>query len=70
MESQLLVAEELAELLRVHRQRIYELVRSGKLPAIRVGERQYRFSADAVRRWIEEGGSIRTIKGGDDSGKK
>ncbi|HMO82319.1 MAG TPA: helix-turn-helix domain-containing protein [Pyrinomonadaceae bacterium] len=59
MEKRLLVADEVAELLRVDRQRVYELVRTRKIPVIRLGERQYRFSADAVSRWLEDGGAIR-----------
>jgi excisionase family DNA binding protein len=58
METRLLVADEVAEMLRVDRQRIYELVRTRKIPVIRLGERQYRFSADAVRQWLENGGSV------------
>jgi excisionase family DNA binding protein len=57
MDGRLLVANEVAGILRIDKQRLYELVRTGKIPVIRLGERQYRFSADAVRRWIEDGGS-------------
>lgn len=57
MERQILVADEVAELLRVDRQRVYELVRRNAIPVIRVGERQYRFDAEAIRQWIERGGS-------------
>jgi len=57
MEKQILVAEEVAELLRVDKQRVYELVRTRKIPVIRVGERQYRFDSGAIRRWLERGGS-------------
>ena len=58
MEKQILVADEVAELLRVDRQRIYELVRRGAIPVIRIGQRQYRFNADAIKQWIERGGSV------------
>lgn len=57
MEKQILVAEEVAELLRVDKQRIYELIRSDRIPFIRVGERQYRFSVHAIDQWIKDGGS-------------
>ncbi len=57
MEQKILVADEVAELLRVDKQRVYELVRTKQIPFIKLGERQYRFSADAVRRWLEGGGS-------------
>lgn len=57
MEKQILVAEEVAELLRVDKQRIYELVRTRRIPVIRVGDRQYRFSRIAITQWLEQGGN-------------
>ena len=57
MEQQILIADEVAEILRVDRQRVYELVRRNKIPVIRLGERQYRFAADAIHAWIANGGS-------------
>lgn len=57
MEREILVADEVAEMLRVDRQRVYELARRNAIPVIRLGERQYRFDAEAIRRWIERGGS-------------
>jgi len=58
MERQILVADEVAEMLRVDRQRVYELARRNAIPVIRVGERQYRFDAEAIRQWIERGGNV------------
>ena len=58
MERQILIADEVAEMLRVDRQRVYELVRREAIPVIRLGERQYRFDAEAIRQWIERGGSV------------
>lgn len=58
MEQELLIAGEVAKLLRVDRQRIYELARTHSIPVIRVGERQYRFDAEAIRNWIEKGGTV------------
>lgn len=66
MERQILVADEVAEMLRVDRQRVYELVRRNAIPVIRVGERQYRFDAEAIRQWIERGGSIANSERGGD----
>jgi excisionase family DNA binding protein len=57
MDKQILVADEVAEILRVDRQRVYELVRRKAIPVIRLGERQYRFDAEAIRQWIVRGGS-------------
>lgn len=56
MERKILVADEVAEWLRVDRQRVYELARRNSIPVIRLGERQYRFDAEAIRQWIERGG--------------
>lgn len=64
MDKQILVADEVAEMLRVDRQRVYELVRRGAIPVIRLGERQYRFDADAIRDWMTRGGSTAEGKGG------
>lgn len=58
MNKEILVADEVAEILRVDRQRVYELVRTNQLPVIRLGQRQYRFAAAAVRRWLEAGGTV------------
>ncbi len=57
MEKQILVADEVAKILRVDRQRIYELVRTNQLPVIRLGERQYRFSALAIEQFLHSGGT-------------
>lgn len=59
MNRQILVADEVAELLRVDKQRIYELVRTNQIPVIRLGERQYRFSAEAIQQWLGNGGTNR-----------
>jgi excisionase family DNA binding protein len=58
MERKILLADEVAEMLRVDRQRVYELVRRNAIPVIRIGERQYRFDAEAIRQWIERGGKV------------
>jgi excisionase family DNA binding protein len=57
MERQILVADEVAKILRVDRQRVYELARRNAIPVVRVGQRQYRFEAEAIRKWIDRGGS-------------
>lgn len=62
MDEELLVADELATLLRVEKYRIYELCRSDStFPCILLGKRQYRFSRQAVERWIENGGSQKGV---------
>lgn len=57
MSRKILIADEVAELLRIDRQRVYELVRTDTIPVIRIGQRQYRFDFDAIQKWIEDGGS-------------
>jgi len=56
MEKELLLADEVAKILRVDRQRVYDLARRNAIPVIRLGERQYRFDAEAIKQWIERGG--------------
>lgn len=57
MDKKILLADEVAEILRIDRQRVYELVRRNAIPVIRIGERQYRFDAEALEQWIQRGGS-------------
>jgi excisionase family DNA binding protein len=56
---QLLTAKQVSESLRLPLQRIYELTRKGTLPHVRI-HRQVRYSSDALRRWIEQGGTVPT----------
>ncbi len=56
MEKQILIVDEVAGILRIDRQRVYELARRNAIPVIRLGERQYRFDAEAIRQWMESGG--------------
>lgn len=57
MNEQILIADEVAELLRVDRQRVYELTRRNLLPHIKIGDRQYRYSRESVQKWLEQGGN-------------
>ncbi len=57
MDKTILVADEVAELLRVDKQRVYELARTKQIPFIKLGERQYRFGVAAIEKWLREGGS-------------
>ena len=62
MGVQIMVAKEVADLLRIDRQRVYELVRTKRLPVIRLGERQYRFSRQAIEGWVKNGGNLSTSR--------
>src|SRR5712692_9101452 len=48
-------ARELAQRLGIHRSRLYHLVRTGRIPHLRVG-RGVRFDPDAIREWEKAGG--------------
>jgi excisionase family DNA binding protein len=56
----LLTAREAAPILRVTRERVYELVRLGLIPSVRLG-RQVRFSESALEDWIAGGGSKENV---------
>jgi excisionase family DNA binding protein len=51
----LLTAQEVSEVLRLPRARVYQLGRAGLLPVVRVG-RQLRVSEPALRAWVDAGG--------------
>ncbi|HEX8397671.1 MAG TPA: helix-turn-helix domain-containing protein [Pyrinomonadaceae bacterium] len=57
MNKTILIADEVAQLLRVDRQRVYELVRKNAIPFILLGERQYRFDEEEILLWIKRGGN-------------
>jgi excisionase family DNA binding protein len=50
----LLDANEAAQLLRVPRSTLYELVRSRGLPHVRIGDRGLRFTRSDLESWISE----------------
>jgi excisionase family DNA binding protein len=55
---ELVTADKVAKVLRVSRQRVYELVRKGYFPrgvVVLLGERQIRFDEEALRAWIRGG---------------
>lgn len=54
----LLTAKEVSNALSLPLASVYELSRRGELPTVRIGGRQVRYSAPAVREWIERGGSV------------
>lgn len=53
--TRLLTAQEVADQTGLSSQRVYELVRAGRLPAVHIG-RQVRISASALAMWVEQGG--------------
>ena len=57
MRQKLLTVKEVSEILDLKPARIYELTREKKIPFVQIGERQYRYSEDALQNWIERGGN-------------
>jgi excisionase family DNA binding protein len=62
MDKQVLVAREVADILRVDVQRIYQMVRENDIPFILLGQRQYRFSKQAIENWLEVGGNAKNME--------
>ena len=58
----ILTTLEACKLLRVSRSTLYAEIRSGNLPAIRLGKRILRLSRYALERWIEQQGVHRESK--------
>ena len=52
----LMTVKEAAALLRVSPQRLYELVRVGAVPGVRIG-RQVRVDRNRLQAWIDHGGA-------------
>ena len=57
MTTRLLKADKVAEILDVSTQRVYALTRERRIPFIKLGDRQYRYSEAALSAWLEDGGS-------------
>jgi excisionase family DNA binding protein len=57
MTQKLLTVKEVSQILDLKPARIYELTREKKLPFVQIGERQYRYSEQALLAWIENGGN-------------
>ena len=47
---------EVADVLRLSPHRVYEIVRQGQLPSVRIG-RQVRIESQAFNRWVADGGT-------------
>lgn len=64
MQHRLKKVDEVADFLNTSKQRVWDLVRSGHLPVIRLGERQYRWSDEILRQFIDGGGSVALSENG------
>jgi excisionase family DNA binding protein len=52
--SEILTPNEVAEVLRVSRRKINQLVAEGQIPFIRIGKRRIRFKREAIMKWFRE----------------
>jgi predicted DNA-binding transcriptional regulator AlpA len=58
MTEKLLKVDEVSEILDLKPARIYDLTRRNLLSfAVKIGERQYRYSETGLLNWIEQGGN-------------
>ena len=55
MKMRLMTVKQVATMLQVSQERVYEMVRLGLLPAVRLG-RQLRVDEEALKNWIAHGG--------------
>jgi excisionase family DNA binding protein len=51
---ELLTADDVAAAAQLTKDRVWELTREGKLPAVKLGPRTYRYRPERVNRAIEE----------------
>ena len=52
--SEILIPNEVAEILRVSRRKINQLVAEGQIPCVRIGKRRIRFKREAIMKWFRE----------------
>ena len=64
--EKLLTASDVSEVLQIDLQRVYDLTRRKLLPVVVLGERQYRYSRQAIERFIENGGNQQSEVSRDD----
>ncbi len=53
MDGELLTVDQAAERLQMHPDTVRRLLRDGQLPGVKIGARQWRVPADALRQYIE-----------------
>ena len=56
MENRFYTVSDVAEILRLNQDRVYEAVRLGLLPAVHIG-RQIRIEKEAFETWVRGGGT-------------
>jgi excisionase family DNA binding protein len=52
--SEILTPDDVAEILRVSRRKLDQLVAANEIPFVRIGKRRIRFKREAVLKWFRE----------------
>lgn len=60
---QLITATAASAFLNIRVQRLYELVRLGVIPHVKLGKRQLRFDPEALQVWVKNGGAAKNCPG-------
>ena len=60
--NELLTADQVAALLNVKPQTVYQWVKSGIIPSIRITENCLRFDGDQIKQWLDEHKSFKGVK--------
>ena len=58
MSDELLTVEQAAERIQMHPDTVRRLLRDGQLPGRKIGARQWRISADALKAYVEGGQEV------------
>jgi excisionase family DNA binding protein len=53
IDHEILTVKEVSELLKIHEDTVYKMVREGRIPAFRIGS-DWRFQKDQIVHWIAE----------------
>ncbi|MBW1785029.1 MAG: helix-turn-helix domain-containing protein [Deltaproteobacteria bacterium] len=56
MMAEIMTTKEIAKYLRLHEITICKYAAEGKIPAIRIGRRVWRFDKEAIDNWIRDAG--------------
>ena len=52
--AEVLTPDDLAEILRVFRRKINQLIAGDEIPFVRIGKRRIRFKREAIMKWFRE----------------
>lgn len=66
MENEVLTAADVAQMLRISNQRVYEITRRKLLPHVKIADRQYRYVKSEIEAWLLNGGNAKVSETQDD----